>query len=203
MSAPKQSWFFFRGLVRESGHWAGFLERFAAAFPEREPVALDLPGNGRRFSERSPISVSAMAEAARAEFLERRKESNHLFALSLGGMVGLEWIKRWPEDFQSAVLVNTSVRGLSPFYHRLRPANYARILGMFLNADPVRVEHGILEITSSRPEKHVAVAEEWIRIHRERPVSVANAARQLLAAARFHPPKEKDRKSTRLNSSHT
>ena len=186
-----QKWFFLRGLVRESGHWAGFLERFSLAFPNVEAIPLDLPGNGTRFMEQSPLSVHGITKVLRAEFESRKGESNHLFALSLGGMVGLDWMKDWPADFRSAVLVNTSVRGLNPLVHRLHPRNYLRILKMFFLRDPGFVEKSILEMTTSRTNRREELEKEWVRIHEARPVSSKNAARQLLAAARFHPPGEK------------
>lgn len=191
MSPPKQKWFFLRGLVREAGHWSGFLERFESAFPGSEAVPLDLPGNGARFRETSPLTVSEMTEIVRAEFLEKKGAENHLFALSLGAMVALEWLHRWPSDISSAVLVNTSVRGLSPLHHRLRPANYSRILKMMLSGKPAFVEKNILEMTSNESARHAELTEAWVKIHETRPVSRTNSIRQLVAAARFHPPKEK------------
>lgn len=193
------NWFFLRGLVREAGHWAGFLERFGAAFPQARAIAIDLPGNGARFREPSPTSVAAMAEAGREEFLRRRGDhkfpdlrlDNHVFALSLGGMVALHWMQRWPADFASCVLVNTSVKGLSPFHHRLRPANYARIARMMLTRDPAFVERSILAMTSHNRARFAELAAEWVRIRGERPVGPANAVRQLLAASRFRPPRAK------------
>ncbi|MGZ3655865.1 MAG: alpha/beta fold hydrolase [Bdellovibrionota bacterium] len=184
-------WFFLRGLVREAGHWAGFLERFEKAFPGVEAIPLEIPGNGRRFRERSPLSVPAMVEAARAEFLTRKGEKNFLFALSLGGMIGLDWMSHYPGDFAGAALVNTSVRGLSPLRHRLRPRNYGRIARMFLSSDPEFVEQSILEFTSTKHKQLLPLAAEWVKIAEAHPVSPINAMRQLLAAARFHPPKEK------------
>jgi pimeloyl-ACP methyl ester carboxylesterase len=191
MRARRQSWFFLRGLVREAGHWNGFLERFEAAFPGCKAIALDLPGNGTRFREKSKLSVGKTMFAVREEFLSRRGAENHLFALSLGAMVGLEWLREWPGDFRSAVLLNTSLRGLSPFHHRLSPGNYPRIAKMLLSGNPERQERDILEMTSSHPERFSSLASEWASIARARPVSTANALRQLVAAARFHPPREK------------
>jgi pimeloyl-ACP methyl ester carboxylesterase len=185
------AWFFLRGLVREAGHWGGFLERFEAAFPGARAIPLEIPGNGARFREKSPLTVEEMAEAVRAEFLLRRTGHDHLFALSLGGMIGLEWMRRWPEDFRSAALVNTSVRGLSPLHLRLRTENYTSILRMFLSGDPAFVEQKILELTSNRHKEFSALASEWVKITEVRPVAPANALRQLVAAARFRPPHSK------------
>ncbi len=196
MSTPnketrKEKWFFLRGLVREAGHWSGFLEQFEAAFPNRQAIALDLPGNGTRFQEPSPLSVGEMAQAVREEFLRQKGEENHLFALSLGGMVALEWMKRWPSDMKSAVLLNTSVRGLSPLHHRLRPHNYLRILKMTLLGRLEHTERTILEMTSHSKHRFEQLTRDWVEIQKKRPVSKANSLRQLLAAARFHPPKER------------
>ncbi len=190
MSA-KQKWFFLRGLVREAGHWSGFLERFEKAFPGREAVPLDLPGNGIHCKEKSPLTVGAMTQLVREEFLRKKSGDDHLFALSLGAMVALEWLHRWPGDIKSAVLVNTSVRGLSPLHHRLRPLNYGRILSMMFARDLASVERGILAMTSNERARHAELEAEWVKIQSERPVSRANSVRQLIAAARFHPPREK------------
>lgn len=189
----QETWFFLRGLVRESAHWSGFLEEFARAYPERRVVALDIPGNGKRFREASPVSIEAMAEAARADYLRERGEKNFLFAISLGAMTGLAWMSRHPQDFDGAVLVNTSLRGLSPLHHRLRPANWGTILSLLLKGDPLERERKILEMTSQRPENVQRWAQIWTEIQRQRPVSKQNALRQLLAAIRFSPPKEKPR----------
>lgn len=194
MSDKKQTWFFLRGLVRESGHWAGFLESFGTAFPHRRAVALDIPGAGRRFREQSPTTVKEIAAAVRGEFLGKKGEENYLFALSLGAMVGVQWMSDFPDDLAGAVLANTSLRGLSPFYHRLQPANYGRILQMFLRPrDLAFRERQILEMTSHREERFAELEKEWTAIQAERPVSRKNSLRQVWAAARFYPPEEKPR----------
>lgn len=191
MNSKHRKCFFLRGLVREAGHWSGFLESFASAFPDIEAIPLDLPGNGVHFREKSPLSVKEMADAVRRDFLNRKGEENYLFALSLGGMIGLEWLHHWPADLRGAVLANTSVRGLSPLHQRLRPGNLPRIMRMFFSADPFFIERSILEMTSERTDRFSELTEAWVKIHQEHPVSVANALRQLLAAACFHPPGEK------------
>jgi pimeloyl-ACP methyl ester carboxylesterase len=132
-----------------------------------------------------------MAEAAREEFLAQRSGHDYLFALSLGGMIGLEWMRRWPEDFCGVVLVNTSVRGLSPLSDRLRPVNYIRILRMLLSRDQGAVEQNILEMTSSKSKDFSHLAREWVKIAKAHPVNSANALRQLVAAARFRPGQER------------
>jgi len=183
-----EKWFFLRGLVRESGHWAGFLEKFALAFPHRQVVALDLPGSGTRFQETSPTTIAGYVEILRAQFLAERGDKNFLFAISLGGMVGVEWMHRYPNDFNGAVLANTSLRGLSPLHHRLRLKNWGTVLRLLSSGDLTLRERRILEITSGRRDRFPALAPEWVEIQKLRPVSKRNALRQLLAAIKFRPP---------------
>jgi pimeloyl-ACP methyl ester carboxylesterase len=185
-----KKWFFLRGLIRESGHWDGFLERVQSALPEVKVEALDLPGSGPRFREKSPITIGEIAESVREDFLRRKGEENRLFAISLGAMVGIQWMHDHPDDFTGAILGNTSLSGLSPFHHRLLPKNYSKILRL-LRGGPAEKERIILEMTSHRVSEFDRIQADWVNIRAERPVSTANSLRQLLAAARFYPPEER------------
>jgi pimeloyl-ACP methyl ester carboxylesterase len=187
----KERWFFLRGLIRETAHWQSFLSAFAQAFPERAVVPLDLPGTGRLRELPSPWNVPGITEIMRGQLLAQGEGKNILFAISLGGMVGFDWISRYPQDFTAGVFLNSSLRGLSPLSHRLRPANYLRLLRMFGPMRPVNREKKILKLTSSL--SHPGLAEEWARLAEERPVSKSTALRQLVAAARFSPPHERPR----------
>ena len=48
--------------------------------------------------------------------------------MSLGAMVAVDWAARHPEELAGCVLINTSLRPFSPWYQRLRPANYGALL---------------------------------------------------------------------------
>ncbi len=184
------TWFFLRGLVRESGHWEKFLNEFRARFPSRKVVTLDLPGNGTRFHERSPTSIDEMVDRLRPEYLAKREGDSHLCAISLGAMVGLAWMHRYPQDFSSATLLNTSLRGLNSFSERLLPSNYFQIVKILFSS-PLAREKRILAMTSHRPELWESTAAEWATIHVSRPVSRINGIRQILAAMKFRPPSQK------------
>ena len=85
------------------------------------------------------------------------------------------------------MLINTSLRPFSPFYERLRPANYGALLKLgVLGASPDAWERHILRITSNQPPE--AVLPLWLALRQSNPVSRANALRQLVAAARFCAP---------------
>lgn len=184
------TWVFLRGLTRETAHWGSFPEKFQKRFPESQIIALDLPGNGLLHRQQSPRTVGAMADACR-EALARRGVSGpvHLLAMSLGAMVAIEWARTAPAEVAGCVLINTSVRPFSPFYRRLLPRNYLGLLKLATPSLSVEaVEHGILRMTSNHAEQHRRVLPDWVKVRLQRPVSRANALRQLTAAARFLAP---------------
>jgi pimeloyl-ACP methyl ester carboxylesterase len=112
-----------------------------------------------------------------------------LLGLSLGGMIACDWAMRDAASLRGAVFVNTSFGGYSLPHHRFRAGALRPILGSLRERDLVRRERAQLAITSNRTEVHDAIAARWAGIARVRPVSSENAARQLLAAARFRPPR--------------
>jgi len=184
-------WVFLRGLVRESAHWNDFPEQFSAAVPGSQVLTIDLPGNGRRHLEASPLSLSGYLESVRREALEicgDQPRKFYLLSLSLGGMIAVEWVRRYPEELFGAVLINTSLRGLNPLHHRLSPKSWpllARIFGASKLADR---EHLILRLTSKRRAEEAELIQSRVDIQRRRPVTGRNALRQLLAAARYAAP---------------
>ena len=178
------TWVLLRGLSRESRHWGRFPETLQQAVGAAV-VAIDLPGNGRRNGEASPATVAGMVAACRQQLDERRlAPPYHLLALSLGGMVAVDWALGQPEEVAGAVLINTSLRPFNPFHHRLRPANYPALAGLLLEPDAGRREGTILRLTSNRPIDPQTLA-EWTAWARQYPVTPGNSLRQLLAAARF------------------
>lgn len=180
-------WLLLRGLGRDERHWGAFPAQLRAALGEVEVLTLDLPGNGRRNDERSPDSVAAMVDDCRAHLRPSPGgEALNLLALSLGGMVAVDWLSRHPEEIARCVLINTSLGGVSPVQQRLRPRQYGRLLRLALGTAPETAEALILAMTSTRRDAQLLA--EWTRYHREHPVRRANLLRQLLAAARYRAP---------------
>ena len=188
--AAPPTWVLLRGLTREAAHWGCFADDFASAWPGSTVITLDLPGNGQCHRQASPASVAGMVAAARAELVRRGvAPPYHLLALSLGAMVATEWARVVPDEVQGSVLINTSLRPFSPFYRRLRPRNYAALLRMVLQpATANQREQAVLRLTSQRADEHQAVVPAWAAVRAARPVSTANALRQLMAAARYRAP---------------
>jgi pimeloyl-ACP methyl ester carboxylesterase len=184
-----------RGLTRESRHWGGFPELLRARLPGCDVIALDLPGNGALYTVESPCSVEAMAKACRDELLRRGRTPPYgVLAMSLGAMVALSWAADHPQELQGCVLINTSLRTFSPWHQRLRPGNYGRLLSLLWSSSACASERAVLELTTHHPPEPVAdLLAEWAAWRRDAPVSRANALRQLWAAARFSPPRDKPR----------
>ncbi|MGE5491362.1 MAG: alpha/beta fold hydrolase [Actinomycetota bacterium] len=183
------TWVFLRGLARESRHWGAFPALFRERLPGARIVTPDLPGNGTLHAEPSPASVEAMGEHCRKRLAAQGIPGPyHLLGLSLGGMVAAAWACRHPGEVAGCVLINTSLRPFSPFHRRLRPGSYLSLLAIALPVgDGVARERLLMRLTACRPTAP-EVVEEWGAYWRERPVSSANALRQLLAAARFQAP---------------
>ena len=183
-----ENWFFLRGLVRESGHWNEFPKLFQEKFPDRKVILLDLPGNGAYYQKQSPSTVSELADHVRQDFLRTpRADKNFIFAISLGAMVAMEWLQSHPNDVNAAVLINSSLRGLSPFYDRLRPQNYLTILTLLFSNDLHHREKEILRITSNKPKVHEAISLAWTKLQQQHPVSKRNAIQQIFAAMKYKP----------------
>lgn len=196
MSGPLNL-FLMRGLVREAAHWGEFRDAVAAAFPGSNVYCLECLGCGRYWRERTPSSIGEIVERSRRDLLEAaaRPEAQGkraaIFAVSLGGMIAFEWLRRYPQDFWRAVLGNTSLRTLSPFAERLRPACYPTIVRALATRDPLARERAILSLISNAPDRREDVARRWAEIGAARPVSTGNFLRQLVAAARYAPPLER------------
>lgn len=185
------TWVFLRGLVREKRHWGKFPADFQQEFADAEIVTLDLPGNGTLHQVPSPTRVEEMAQFCREELARRGLPPPYrLLALSLGAMAAVAWCAAYPDEVDACVLINTSLRPFNPFYRRLRPRNYVRLIGSLYRGIAQR-ERLILQLTSCREDRQDAVVHDWIAFQREFPVSRRNAMRQLLAAMRYRAPFDK------------
>ncbi|MFZ6641405.1 alpha/beta fold hydrolase [Undibacterium sp. TC4M20W] len=185
------TWVLLRGLMRESRHWGDFPARFQQTVGAERVLCLDFPGNGQLHAEHSLTTVAAMAEHCHRQLqVHGIAEPVQVLAVSLGAMVALAWADRYPDDLQRVVLINTSVAPHNPFYHRLRPANYPALIATMLFGSSEQRERLILRITSNlqTAEQAKAIIKRWTAYAQEKPISVGNILRQLLAAMRFRAP---------------
>lgn len=186
------TWVLLRGLMREARHWGNFPQQLAQAVSAEQVVALDFPGNGQLHTHTSLDSVAAMADYAHEQLRQRGVQAPvNVLALSLGGMVAMEWARNHPQDIGRMVLVNTSAAPYNPFYQRLRSANYPALLATLLRNTAARREALVMRLTSNL-RAHGADAgntlQQWIAYADECPITRGNFVRQLRAAARYRAP---------------
>ncbi len=196
-------WILLRGLSRDSHHW-GDLPAALMATSGLPVTALDLPGNGRLAGQRSPCRIDTMAEhcALAAERLGLLPPFR-LVAISLGGMVAIEWARHRPEDFEAVTLINASAAPFAAASERLRPSALPGLLRTLLpGCSAARAEALILARTSNLdPEAREATLRDWSDWRSRFPVARANALRQLVAAARYRAPVERPHPAIRLLAS--
>lgn len=177
-------WIFLRGLGREQGHWEDFPKVFESHIAGARARCLDLPGSGERFAEKSPLTIRATLEKLRESAPPGPK---YLFAISLGGMVAVEWAKRYPEEILGVVLVNSSLKTFSGIAKRLSWRAWPWLFTTLATADAGAREKRILERTAPS----VSVTSERVRarvgLFHAHPMSRGNLARQLWAASRYQP----------------
>ncbi|MES3000124.1 MAG: alpha/beta hydrolase [Pseudomonadota bacterium] len=186
------TWVLLRGWARESRHWGSFPELLARRLGEgHDVIALDAPGNGKLNLRRSPMSVPAIARCCRAQLeASGARPPFVLLGLSLGAMVALEWAHAWRREVEGVIFVNGSYAGYAPPWRRLRPGAWGRLLSTLLPGTTLEQrESTVLALTSNAFRGDERLAARWAAIARYRPVSSANALRQLIAAARYRAPR--------------
>lgn len=188
------NWFLLRGLGRESEHWHDMLPLLREAFPHDHFFCLDQPGCGPRWREPSPVRISKTVEIVRGDYLALQQKGElgehpcYFLSLSLGGMIAVAWAQQYADEFQGAVLMNTSMPGINRFYDRLRPSNLLAMLGpRRLNSIDQR-ERKILELVSNDPAVRTRLLPSWINIQQHRPVTGLNYLFMLLSAMSFTAP---------------
>lgn len=175
-----------RGLLRESRHWLDFPALLSDKL-QRPVFTLDLPGCGQLCQQKSAASIPALRAGLQQQWTERypqyQGKTLDLVAISMGGMLALDWALSAPQQIKSVTLINSSSAGLNPFWQRLQPRNYLKIL-LCLLAGPLKREELIWQMTVNS-ELKPDIVKQWQQWAIENPVSRINALRQLWAASRF------------------
>jgi pimeloyl-ACP methyl ester carboxylesterase len=189
MKNKVKTWVLLRGLTREHRHWEDFPEKLQQCFSDSQIITPDLPGNGDHADLVSPASIQDMMHFLRKDIASSIASGPvHIIGLSMGAMVAIEWMKSYPQECAAGVLINTSLKGISPFYHRLRPANYYWILYSLFTKNKYRREKMILEMTSNLYPNTGQLLQRWVSYAEQNTVLPSNALRQLLAASRYRAP---------------
>jgi pimeloyl-ACP methyl ester carboxylesterase len=186
-------WLLLRGLMRETRHWGDFPKILEKKLLETDPSAtvevIDHPGFGTEHKRKSPTSISGIVDDDRKRFEPRYQEPAILVAISLGGMVAMDWVYRHPNDFKFLFLINSSARGASKITDRMQPKNWPHAFRMALMRDQSKREEQILSLTTRLSGEGLAAqAEKNFALFLERPYTTRNALRQIFGATSFEAP---------------
>lgn len=192
-NSPKtesQHWLLLRGLVRGQGHWGRFPQMMQAQFPQSQILCLDLPGNGLRSTERSPLSIHDFMTDLR-ERCPWVKEGVkfQVLALSMGAMIAVDWMHCYPHEISKSYLVCTSSARHSRFYQRFHPRNLLTGFPLLSAQTAEEWERGVLSLITNNEARR---QEEWpqmVEFSRQHPVQRENLFRQLFAASQYRFPK--------------
>ncbi len=185
------NWILIRGLARSKPHW----DHFPNLLKEEmggEVICLDLPGVGAWQEIESPTLISTYADLLHEKFQKLKDKNSEakwgLVAISLGGMIAIEWVSRYPADFEALVTMNTSAGNLCSPTERLSLEAITTIARLFLASDVARRERAILKLTTNLKDINEELVNRWVKIDQENPLKRSTFVRQLLAASRFKVP---------------
>jgi len=149
---------------------------------------LDLPGFGHQYGRTVPLSIEENVKDLQAQLstLETRGPLN-ILAISLGGMVALKWLEIEPERFAKALLVNTSLKGVSSIFKRLKPSAALTLIRASFQS-PAEREKRVLGLTSHAQSQNQNLIREWGVYANQRPLDKLNVFRQLWAALNIKVP---------------
>lgn len=187
-----KNWILLRGLARGVGHWGSFVDRMKKRYPQDHFELLDLPGNGARHKEKSPLQISEYVKDLRAhsEFV-KNGETFNILGISLGAMITVEWMREFPHEVKKAYLLCTSSSGVSPFYQRFQVENYLMAPRLFMSqGDHVEWEKIILGLVTNSHERREEEMFSLMEYSKAHPMSMANILRQMVAASQYRFPKE-------------
>ena len=192
MLAAMTTFVLLRGWAREARHWGDFTRQLAEAIPGARVATPDLPGAGARNADESPKHIRGYVDALRTALGDDGiAPPYHLVGVSMGGMVAIEWARRYPAEIAAAALINTSALRFSWPHERLRPSIWGTVMHISrLRDDAVARERAVLGMVSNLHASDEALARTWAGYADERPISLHNAMRQLGAAATFHAPRK-------------
>lgn len=191
MATDTLNWVLVRGLSRETRHWAKFPATLQKAYPHSRIQVLELPGVGTKYREPSPTSIEEFSENLRDDFLSLQKEHEGpwgIIAVSLGGMIAMDWVNRYPDDFQCLVTINSSAGNLSGPLDRLSFKAVGKILKLFFRNDLEERERVILELTTRITPITDELVKTWASFGEQYPLSREVFLKQIYAASRFQVP---------------
>lgn len=181
-------WVMLRGLGRHSDHWGEFADLMQNEFPE--VLCLNLPGISAHDTD-IPITISDIVDKIRGDYLKQKSSDDWgIIAISLGGMVALDWVSRYPQDFKHIITINSSTRSLSKFYKRMQPNAILTIAKAVFEKDIRKRERAVLELTCDMKKITDADLDRAEAIDAKMTIDRKIFAKQLIAATKFKTPEK-------------
>lgn len=180
-------WILLRGWAREQRHWGTFPAILEKKL-NTQVRTMDLPGFGTEHLRESPTKMSAIVEDLRKRLINEGASFplNGILGISLGGMVALEWLAQYPEDFEHTVVINASDARLSKPWERLLPSALTQLIAASFESNLIEREKKILKANTLLEGTALQKkSEEWASFLASAPVSLLNVGRQFLAAFHF------------------
>ncbi|MFG1483896.1 alpha/beta hydrolase [Halobacteriovorax sp. HFRX-2_2] len=187
------NWLLLRGLARDSRHWYEFPEYVEKMKGTQKVFAIDYLGVGSKNEEKSPLKISDYVEDMRDEWLKLKEENEgpwSVIGISMGGMMALDWCERHADDFEHAVLLNTSTSDSGKIYHRMSIEAMRTFSKLVFNKDHRERERKALSLTVKMKELSDDLLDAYAAYFEERPLNRVNFVRQLIAASHYRLPKK-------------
>lgn len=185
--------FLLRGIGREAGHWGRtYPDLLKYHFPNAQIKLMDLPGAGKYHAQPALPTVEKMADFLRHEYLPQIDSlpgKKVIVATSLAGNVALEWITTYPHDFDGAILLSTSLKGICKSKYRVKPSAKRQFVSIFLTKDIAEREKAFLSINSNLNTENDSLLIAWQGIQGLRPVSQGALLKQTVAGMIYRPGK--------------
>ena len=126
-----------------------------------------------------------MVESVRALRNGNTRAKVDVIAISMGGMLGLKWAEVYPNEIDTLICINITAKPFSPFYKRLLPKNYFKILRALFSSAYER-ERRRYEMVSNK-KVDVEIVKKWVSYSLSQPMIKMNFFHQLRAAITFKP----------------
>lgn len=183
------NWVLLRGLGRDKRHWYKFTDQLREAYPNSKILPLDLPGIQSQSA--APTTVQDMVDEVRDYWLDEKIEGDwNLLAISLGGMLAIDWCYRYPNDFKHLVTINTSSKTTSSLFERISLNAVKAVASSIATNDTRERERKILEITTNNTAITEEMLDTWVEIANTMKLSRLNLIKQLFAASKFKLPRK-------------
>ncbi|MCB0350638.1 MAG: alpha/beta hydrolase [Bdellovibrionales bacterium] len=201
-------WLLLRGLAREKKHWFDFPEKLQAL--NHRVHMIDLPGVGDENWTSPPLKISGYTDFLREKYLKEHRTSASqnngvekkfgLIGISFGGMIAMDWVSRYPGDFEKLVLINASAQDLSPMSQRISAFGIYCLARAAAAKTVEQEEHAILKMVSNLKAKDAQVLKANVDIAKNKRISKITIAKQIATATQFKSPDSLSAQVLVLNS---